>query len=101
MRKASRAPSGVVTREQFEFIMRRQQRGFGPEIVPQIFSRFDKDDDAKLTRQEASDPRSLVNEYFDKWDKDKDGQLTRQEITASLKEERAVPGALRPRRPND
>ena len=65
--------------------------------MPQIFSRFDKDKDGKLTREEANSPSSLVNEYFDKWDADKDGVLTREEITASLSKERAIPGALRGR----
>ena len=110
MRKASRAPSDTITQEDFLFIIQRQQqpaqgeragdgtqRGRGPRIVPQIFSRFDKDKDGKLTREEANSPSSLVNEYFDKWDADKDGVLTREEITASLSKERAVQGALRGR----
>jgi len=119
LRKASRAPSDALTRDEFLFIVQQQERqraaqraaqqrqaqggapragagrGYGPEIVPQIFSRFDKDGDDKLTREEASNPRSLVNEYFDKWDTDDDGVLTREEVSTSLRKELAVLGALR------
>jgi hypothetical protein len=106
MRKASRAPSDTVTRKEFLFIVQTQQqrvqrggtdRGYGPAIVPQIFSRFDTNDDGNLTREEANNPRSLVNEYFDTWDNDNNGVLTREEITTSLQKERAVRGALRGR----
>lgn len=109
MRRASRAPSDSITQEEFRVILQRQQprqgapagggnqRGYGPRIVPQIFSRFDKNKDDRLTREEANNPSSLVNEYFDKWDSDKDGVLTREEITSSLSKEPAVQGALRGR----
>lgn len=118
LRKASRAPDDELTRKDYDFIQGRQQgqgqqrvsgqgqrktarqtggRAWGPQIVPQIFSRFDKNGDDIITRKEASNPGSLVNEYFDKWDKetDQDGQLTKNEITARLTEEPAVQGALR------
>jgi hypothetical protein len=104
-RKASRSPADSITRAEFRVIQQnrapQQQRGapgargYGPEIVPQIFSRFDGNNDNQLTREEASNPGSLVNEYFDRWDTDGDGVLKREEIVASLRKERAVPGALR------
>ncbi len=116
LRKASRAPDDKLSRQDYDFIQGRQQgqgqqrpsgrgqvaqqtggRARGPQIVPQMFSRFDKNGDEIITRKEASRPGSLVNEYFDKWDKetDQDGQLTKAEITERLTAEPAVQGALR------
>ena len=117
LRKASRAPSDSLTRQDYDFITQEQQRlrqqaqrrqssssrsgntsrpGFGPGIVPQIFSRFDNDDDGIITRKEASRPGSLLNEYFDKWDTETngDGELSKNEITSRLEEKPAVLGAL-------
>ena len=70
----------------------RSTRGYGPEIVPQIFERFDADGDGAITRKEASRPGSLVNQYFDQWDRETNGdaKLTREEIRARLTEEPAT-----------
>ena len=115
LRKASRAPDDILTRKDYDFIQGLQRQGqqpqrrpgqgggqpagraWGPQIVPQIFSRFDKDGNDIITREEASNPGSLVNEYFDKWDNetDQNGQLTKDEITERLTAEPAVQGALR------
>ncbi|MEO2015827.1 MAG: hypothetical protein ABGZ53_15815 [Fuerstiella sp.] len=98
LRKASRAPSDSLTRKQFDFIIERGNnpggRAFGPNVVPKIFSRFDKNNDDQLTREEASDKSSLVNRSFDKWDIDGDDILTREEITTSLEKDRAAQEAL-------
>ena len=116
-RKASRSAADSLSREEYDFILaqrdqprqrsqqRRQpqqgqqanQRAYGPEIVPQIFSRFDSNKDDQITRKEASRPGSLVNEYFDKWDSETngDGILTREEVLARLFEAPAAIGALK------
>lgn len=114
LRKASRASDDFLTKEDYDFIVAQQQRqrqpqqrqtrqgqsggrAWGPSIVPQMFSRFDRNQDDVITRQEASRPGSLINEYFDKWDSEtnKDGELTKEEVTARLTAEPAVQGALR------
>ena len=121
LRKASRAPDDRLTREDYDFIQGQQQRqrqqmqqrrqgqgqrgrqtggrAWGPQLVPQMFSRFDRNQDDIISREEASRPGSLVNEYFDKWDSEtnQDGQLTKEEIIERLTEEPAVQGALRGR----
>lgn len=117
LRKASRAPDDSLTREEFDSISARQQRqqqmarqrlasqsgnrgnerAWGPEIVPQMFSRFDANEDGYISREEASRPGSLVNEYFDKWNREtnEDGRLSRNEIKARLAEEPATRGGAR------
>ena len=115
LRKASRAPDDKLTREDYDIIQGRQQgqqqqrrqqgqgraqaggRAYGPQIVPQMFSRFDKNQDGIITRQEARQPGSLVNEYFEKWDSETngDGKLSKEEVTERLTEEPAAMGALR------
>jgi hypothetical protein len=116
-RKASRSPADSLSREEYDFIIAQQeqlrqrsqqrrqpqqgqqtnQRAYGPEIAPQIFSRFDADKDDQITRMEASRPGSLINEYFDKWDSETngDGILSRDEIIARLSDEPAALGALK------
>jgi len=112
LRKASRAPSDSLTREEFEQIDQQQNRqrriaqqrrngvseggrAWGPEIVPQMFSRFDANGDGYISREEARRPGSLVNSNFEKWDQetDKDGRLSRDEIRERLS---AEPATLRP-----
>ena len=106
LRKASRAPTDSLTREEFEQINQQQSRQrliaqrrrngqdggsgvgrtWGPEIIPQMFSRFDANNDGYITREEASRPGSLVNANFEKWDQatDHDGRLTREEVKERL-----------------
>lgn len=103
LRLASRAPTDHLTRDEFLTVAETRRRptanrGLGPQIVPQIFARNDKNEDGILTRDEASNRGTLVNRFFDRWDKDQNGELTRQEIVDSLREEPVVPGALRNRR---
>ena len=119
LRKASRAPDDRLTREDYDFFQGQQQRqrqqmqrrrqgqgqggrqaggrAWGPQIVPQMFSRFDRNQDDIITREEASQPGTLVNEYFDKWDSEtnQDGQLTKDEVIDRLTAEPVVQGALR------
>ncbi|MCP4786829.1 MAG: hypothetical protein GY903_08530 [Fuerstiella sp.] len=94
LRKASRAPSDSLTRKQFDFIIQRGVnpggRAYGPNVVPKIFARFDRNNDDQLTREEANNKSSLVNRSFGKWDIDGDNILTREEITTSLEKDHAA-----------
>ena len=89
--------SDSLTRKQFDFIMQRGNkpggRSYGPNVVPKIFARFDKNNDDQLTREEANNKTSLVNRSFGKWDIDGDDILTREEITAGVEKDRAAHGA--------
>jgi Ca2+-binding EF-hand superfamily protein len=112
-RKASRSESDTLSRDEYDRILQEQQRqrqamqrrqgqggqtdgsrAYGPEIVPQMFSRFDSDGDGAINREEASRPGSLVNQHFDRWDRETngDGRLTREEVRARLT---AQPASLR------
>ena len=117
LRKASRSPSDSLTREEFEQINQQQRRQrqiaqrsrngqdggsgggrtWGPEIIPQMFSRFDANNDGYIIREEASRPGSLVNANFETWDQatDQDGRLSREEVKERLT---AEPATLRPTR---
>ena len=116
-RKASRSPADSLSREEYDFILDQQgrqrqrsqqreqapqaqqpnQRAYGPGIAPQIFSRFDADQNDQITRKEASRPGSLINEYFDKWDSETngDGILSREEVVACLTAQPAAIGGLK------
>lgn len=111
LRKASRAPNDSLTRKEFDQISQQQQRQrrmgqqrrngqtgntgggrtWGPEIVPQMFSRFDANSDGYISREEAGRPGSLINVNFDKWDQatNQDGRLSREEVRARLTAEPA------------
>ncbi len=105
LRKASRASTDSLTREEFEQINQQQRRDggsgggrtWGPEIIPQMFSRFNANNDGYITREEASRPGSLVNANFETWDQatDKDGRLSREEVRERLTAEPASLGPTR------
>ncbi|MDB4809846.1 hypothetical protein OAH34_01480 [bacterium] len=97
-RKASRSPNDEINRQDYSKIVRQRSSGsrrvgYGPEIIPQILTRFDSDQNGILSRAEVKNPSSVVFRFFKQWDLDGDQQLTRKEMEESLKRSRAQPPA--------
>ncbi len=66
-------------------------RGGNPdEMLTRLFSQFDKDNDGKISREEAAG--GPLEELFDRADQNKDGFLTRDELRTALQQRRGPNG---------
>ncbi len=92
LRQASRAPHESLTQEEFRLMQTQHQRsrqrakGRGQRIgasVDSIFAKNDKNQDGKLSREEAKGQIPARN--FDMSDKDNDGFITKEDIIATRK----------------
>ncbi|MEO0414808.1 MAG: EF-hand domain-containing protein [Verrucomicrobiota bacterium] len=62
---------------------RGKSKGKGTPTVARVFSKFDQDQNGKLTKDEL-EGRSMVMQRFSTWDSDKDGTLSKEEVSTGL-----------------